>query len=1725
MAVEIPVYIDIKGAIDQASKQLPSGIKELQNVVSQNTLNLKFDVMMNKQMTLNELLFGKNTDIYDLRHGLMSIRAEFDKISQAAAKNPKADPWLRKTKELANAYGLVEQRITGVSSATKAASLMVEHNITKVRTKIDELKAKLGTLQSGTDVWRKTNYEIQLQEQKLAQLNGQLRAYRIATTDANSALSTQGRLLGQVNGLLSTYVSVFGLLRFAKQIRDVTGELEYQRVALGHLIQDEEYGNKLFSEIQAKAIESPFRIKDLVTYTKQLAAYQVAQEDLIDTMSRLSDISAGLGVDMNRLILAYGQVRAASVLRGQELRQFTEAGIPMVELLAEKFRELGREGTTTADVFKLISERAVPFSMVAEIFEDLTDKGGMFYKMQEEQVKTLKGSWEKLKDTFDIALQSIGETQTFERYNKIILNTLTIVANNIRIIPKLLNALTRGWLAYRAAILLTNIGIKQTIPLEVALAASRRADATRIGKITMAILTEARARELLTKAYAKQQLATNALSKSFWKLTAAMLSNPIGAAIAGIAALTGLFFTFQKKVDDTASDLEQYEKAVENVTKAENEYAKRGKLIDRYEQLSKKTDRTAKENNKLHETVTKLKDSFPSLVDAIDDENMSLDEQIAKLRYIQELDKAKAEKAAQDSYALAKKDLEDALAKQKELQKSYESALAWEKAFDQSNEKRNERKWRKRTQERKAELEEQEKDIEKLYDYIERLEEQLFPEKANKNLIGWRKQLSEVQEEKVKLGASPIFTSKEIQELESVYDLFKKLKKEWEDATESLEGMQAAYDQMEGSEYLETLGGEIGEMKVKIQLLEAMRDLFGFDFSKKTSGSTAYTQDPFIQNMQDRIKYMQDFKKGYDDLNKYMNKAAALDKQATNMLTRGLSLGLNANEQMRAAEQLSEWYSAAIQDAFKQAQKYGAGADLTAFLSRQITGSTNRDKALRDFQQLIQSLYDAQTDLNTSELKKNLEESFKKMSDELKRSETVRNFYQNILDMTGDQELATSLSVSVYGGIGEDFKERMQRQLNEALSSVDPSQLTDTLKEAIDKQDFAKILENLDVFPQEWHSMLKQMATENEKFNADIVSNLLKTLQSAKTYSQQRVELARQTAQRLSQIEERNIPEETKQTMKKQNLRKEAEESAKLAYEAFKDTPMYIELFANLDTASTRMLRNMRDNLVVMQSQWKELTPTEIKELQSRIEELDKQLASKNPFKAIIESIRDYRDLMEEQSREEADLSAITANNRLNAERAILEEKIKAYETAVAEYGIESEQAKAADTDLRVQEAITDEVEQQAKDAQELANKYRLVTLRIQQAAEQMKEWNGYITEALTGVSEIVETFASADTADTFNTLSEGLTKTLGGIANIGVGIGQMLTNPIAGAASIISGIGSVIGGIFGTANALKMKRINNEIEEQDDILHNLEKSYDALEKATAGAFGSDYVYNYTEQLKNLEAQQAAYLKQAELEREKGKKADEAKIKEYEESAADTYSKIQDMQSQLAEHFAGTDVTSAARDFAKSWIDAYREFGNTTMAMREKFKEMIDNMIVESLAGKIIKDNLMQVYDLIDEYSEGGLDAKEIADIARLAETVATNTTTDLSALMQELASYGLNMRGTAGGFSGIAKDIAGASEQSINGLAAGINTQNYYMSYMPAISADVALIRAAIAGEVPAVATPTAATVESQFGDELFRGQMSRLDTNIAEIRNLLASVVSLPNTPTNTKVIAAKI
>lgn len=230
-----------------------------------------------------------------------------------------------------------------------------------------------------------------------------------AADRTTGAFGRQSGILKQLSTMAAAYFSVQGVTRFLGSVIRVTGEFEMQRMALRNIVQDVRGADALFGKLQKLALQSPYTFSEVTSYAKQLSAFSVPLDELYDTTKMLADVSAGLGVDMNRMILAYGQVRSASFLRGQEVRQFTEAGVPLLQELANQFTELEGRVVSVGEVFDKISKREVPFEMVAKVLKDLTSEGGKFFDMQSVLSETLKGKVMKLKDAYEQMLFSIGE--------------------------------------------------------------------------------------------------------------------------------------------------------------------------------------------------------------------------------------------------------------------------------------------------------------------------------------------------------------------------------------------------------------------------------------------------------------------------------------------------------------------------------------------------------------------------------------------------------------------------------------------------------------------------------------------------------------------------------------------------------------------------------------------------------------------------------------------------------------------------------------------------------------------------------------------------------------------------------------------------------------------------------------------------------------------------------------------------------------------------------------------------------------------------------------------------------------------------------------------------------------------------------------------------------------------------------------------------------------------
>lgn len=251
--------------------------------------------------------------------------------------------------------------------------------------------------------------KINREHEKTVALKSKLNAQ---VEQINRGYQSQSRILNELKGIALGYLSIHGASQLLSSLVRVTGEFELQKTTLAAMLGDLNAAEGIITRIQGLAVESPFQFKELTSYAKQLSAFSVPAQELYDTTKMLADISAGLGVGMDRIVLAYGQVRSAAFLRGQEVRQFTEAGIPILDELAKQFTELEGRAVSAGEVFDKISARLVPFEMVAKVFKDMTSEGGKFYNMQEIQAETLRGKISNLKDAYEVMLNEIGKGQS-----------------------------------------------------------------------------------------------------------------------------------------------------------------------------------------------------------------------------------------------------------------------------------------------------------------------------------------------------------------------------------------------------------------------------------------------------------------------------------------------------------------------------------------------------------------------------------------------------------------------------------------------------------------------------------------------------------------------------------------------------------------------------------------------------------------------------------------------------------------------------------------------------------------------------------------------------------------------------------------------------------------------------------------------------------------------------------------------------------------------------------------------------------------------------------------------------------------------------------------------------------------------------------------------------------------------------------------------------------------
>lgn len=774
-------------------------------------------------------------------------------------------------------------------------------------------------------------------------------------------------------------------------------------------------------------------------------------------------------------------------------------------------------------------------------------------------------------------------------------------------------------------------------------------------------------------------------------------------------------------------------------------------------------------------------------------------------------------------------------------------------------------------------------------------------------------------------------------------------------------------------------------------------------------------------------------------------------------------------------------------------------AELTAYLERirqELKKISKTDKAVLSLKVEIAKL-------NIDDAQKKIDKELKELADKVARTKTAKEFYDKILAQTGDIELSTNISLAIHGEDGSALFDKTVEQIKKLFSTGDVNldfNIQASLEDAIDVENQRINYQKLQELYDQYNSKLiekdkdtVQKLIENGKkvSEADIL-NWAKELAKAKDYEEQRLDIISQAAQQRADIIKSNIPQEQKDEMINLNRTKEQKDLSDLSVKEFTGSDMYIKAFENLEAVSTKSLTKLREEIKKVIDTDKNLSPENLKTLVSALEKIDAQIAGNNPFKAMGDDFNTMLKAQEEVKKAKAELAKAEEEYKatreaqdpmLSMDKALTEAALADLQKAKREKeaGLTTENAYIA-AQLRYNAALAQQRKTEEKiakaakavktakdgvnNAEDKANDAQADFISSSQKA---KEWVDKTRNVMAALAPIIGdcTDDSSTMGDVFKVMTETIS-TFTTIMELVILLQKAFNitcaaNPWLAIAAAVLAVVTALASFVGNQ---KVKKANKEIERQKDILDELEYQYERLEKAADKVFGSDFINNMKKQRENLQATAEAYRAQVEAEKSKGKKTDKDKLKEYEKNYRKTLDKIADMENAVAAKMLGSDLASAARDMAKAWLEAYAEIGRagakTTEALRKKFKEMVQNMIAESLLSRVMEQALKPVFGMIENMNEKDFYkedfwselTKKTQESAKVAEVASTN-------VANMLEKAGVSIRDLGTDASGISKEIASASEQSITGLTAALNTQNYYVSHLPGIAANVAVMRA----------------------------------------------------------------
>lgn len=497
----------------------------------------------------NTTVLQKHTELSKAAMGSIAIVTK-ENMSRAAEHINRLSESILNQKEAIRLAQNEVQKLKGISSNTTGSEkAALNKEIAKAVESLNNEKAALTGLRT---------------EQEKARLA--LRGLKDEHKTYSSSLDSSSRAAEGLRSAILKLGGVYALKRLGQEIIEVRGEMQMLNISFTTLLNSKEKADKLMAQLTNTVLKTPLQLTELAGGAKQLLAFGFAAEEVNGTLVRLGNVSKGLNVPLSDMVYLYGTTMTEGRLFARDLRQFTTRGIPLADELAKQF------GVAKERISEMVTAGKIGFPEVKKALEGMTNEGGRFYNLMENQVKSIPGQLSNLKDSLTMQFNAIGESMEGVISGGIAV-TKSLV-DNLDVLGKTLTTLVATYGVYRTAVMVASVaegsyGVK-TLVLRNYILLTQRAQAF---------------------------------------LNATMLANPYVAAAAAITALVGLLWAFsdsttaaeraQKSLNETlenakvkkeemASDAQRLVGIIRNETSSIYEQVKAwNELIKKYEFFSK----------------------------------------------------------------------------------------------------------------------------------------------------------------------------------------------------------------------------------------------------------------------------------------------------------------------------------------------------------------------------------------------------------------------------------------------------------------------------------------------------------------------------------------------------------------------------------------------------------------------------------------------------------------------------------------------------------------------------------------------------------------------------------------------------------------------------------------------------------------------------------------------------------------------------------------------------------------------------------------------------------------------------------------------------------------------------------------------------------------------------------------------------------------------------------